>query len=174
MRCTGKRRNGILPKLWSASFFHKCSYKYAGFGKRLLAYLIDIIIITAIVFVIKYLFFGLDEIMKTYSSNSSDLDVRKSYLDARNGVRDTSLIIWIIYSFIADASRMQGTIGKKILKIKVVDKLGNRISWGKSFARNILKILSAIPFSLGFIWVLFNKKRQGWHDMIAKTFIISR
>jgi hypothetical protein len=33
-------------------------------------------------------------------------------------------------------------------------------------------LVSAIVVSLGFIWILFDSKRQGWHDKIAKTYVV--
>ena len=56
--------------------------------------------------------------------------------------RDPSLIIWIVYSLIADASSLQGTLGKKILEIKVVSEDGARITIRRSMARNLFKLIS--------------------------------
>jgi hypothetical protein len=32
-------------------------------------------------------------------------------------------------------------------------------------------LISAIPFSLGFLWVSFDRRRQGWHDKVAGTYV---
>lgn len=150
------------------------SFKTASFWKRLLAYTIDLLPITLIVFIMSYFFFGFNEILQMRLSGGNDIDIRREFLAARNNIRDLSLIIWIVYSLIADASSLQGTLGKKIMKIKVVSEDGARITIRRSMARNLFKLISAIPIYLGFIWILFNKKRRGWHDMVAKTYIIER
>jgi uncharacterized RDD family membrane protein YckC len=124
------------------------------------------------VFLVSYFFFGLDEILQMRLLGGNDIEIRREFLIARGNIRDLSLTIWIIYSLIADASRFQGTLGKKVMKIKVVSEDGARISIRRSMARNLFKIISAIPIYLGFIWILFNKKRRGWHDMVAKTYVI--
>jgi uncharacterized RDD family membrane protein YckC len=71
-----------------------------------------------------------------------------------------------------EASALKGTIGKRVLKISVVDKNGDRISFNRSIGRNTSKILSIIPFFLGLLWVAFTKEKKGWHDMIAKTYVV--
>lgn len=149
-------------------------FKIAPFYKRLVAYFIDALPITLIVFLIGYFFFGFDEILNMRLSGGNDIEIRRDFLAARNTIRDLSLLIWVVYSLFADASRFQGTFGKKIMKIKVVTETGERISLKKSLVRNLFKIVSAIPIYLGFIWILFNKKRRGWHDMVAKTYIVER
>ena len=69
---------------------------------------------------------------------------------------------------------MQGTPGKYICRIKVVDKFGNRITVVKSIYRNIAKLSAYISFFIGFLALLFSDKKQTWHDRIADTFVVMR
>ncbi len=65
------------------------------------------------------------------------------------------------------------TIGKKHQKLKVVTLDGKPIGYGRAFIRESFgKIISSLIFSLGFFWILIDKKRQGWHDKIAKTLVV--
>ncbi|MEF1301681.1 RDD family protein, partial [Vibrio owensii] len=65
------------------------------------------------------------------------------------------------------------TPGKIALKLKVVDaKTGEALSTSKSILRYVAYYVSTIPLGLGFIWIAFNGKKQGWHDMIANTVVI--
>jgi uncharacterized RDD family membrane protein YckC len=50
-----------------------------------------------------------------------------------------------------------------------VRKNGAKISFGRSLLRFLSYWISAIPLFLGFFWVLWDPKRQGWHDKIAGT-----
>jgi hypothetical protein len=34
-------------------------------------------------------------------------------------------------------------------------------------------IISGLALSLGFIWLAFDPKRQGWHDKIARTYVVN-
>jgi uncharacterized RDD family membrane protein YckC len=58
--------------------------------------------------------------------------------------------------------------------IKVVDENGDRMTLSKSVGRNLSKVLSYFVIFLGFIWILFDKKKQGWHDKINKTFVVNK
>ena len=67
---------------------------------------------------------------------------------------------------------MQGTFGKKLLGIKVVDREGKRLGFGRAILRNLSKIISMIPFGLGFLWAGFSKEKKGWHDYIARSYVV--
>ena len=64
------------------------------------------------------------------------------------------------------------TIGKTVAGIKVISADGSPLTWGQSFMRYIGYIVSGFLFSLGFLWVIMDKRRQGWHDKIAKTYVV--
>ena len=148
--------------------------KFAGFWRRAGAYWIDVIPIALIVFLLFYFFLGFDAVLGAYFEAPSNIDKRITFLSQRNQIRDLTFVIWIVYSAIAEISSLQGTFGKKLLGIKVVDRDGHRIGFGRAFVRNISKILSLIPFGLGFLWVAFSKEKKGWHDIIAKTYVIDK
>lgn len=147
-------------------------YYLAARYKRLLAYLIDILLIVIIIFFLCYNFFGLDEVWNNYLHNRGDLLSRIEFLRYRNRIRDFSFLVWVIYAFILEASAQQGTLGKRIMHIKVINASGDRMSFKQSAIRNFCKILSYIPLSLGFLWLIFDRNRQGWHDKIGGTFVV--
>ena len=64
------------------------------------------------------------------------------------------------------------TLGKMALKIKIVSTDGSPISYGAAFLRYIGTIISGIPFSLGYLWMLWDDKKQTWHDKIASTCVV--
>jgi uncharacterized RDD family membrane protein YckC len=49
---------------------------------------------------------------------------------------------------------------------------GGKITWGNAIMRLIGWFVAAIPFALGFIWVAFDARKRGWHDMIGGTVVI--
>ena len=99
---------------------------------------------------------------------------RLAFLIQRNQIRDISFLIWILYSTIMDCSREQGSFGKQLVGIKVVDFQGERLTIKKSILRNLGKILSKLALFIGFIWILFDKNKQGWHDKIGKTYVVTK
>jgi len=71
-----------------------------------------------------------------------------------------------------ESSAKQATYGKQILRIKVCDMEGNRISLAHAVGRNLAKILSVLTFFIGYLLSFFNKKQQCLHDMIAGTLVM--
>ena len=75
-----------------------------------------------------------------------------------------TIVLWL---------KFQGTPGKMAMKLSIVDaRTGKTISFNQAVIRYFAYILSMLPLFLGFIWVGFDKKKQGWHDKIADTVVI--
>jgi len=144
----------------------------AGVGRRVAAYVVDIVPITLALSTVFYFFFGLDETLSNYFGNLGNQEARAQFLLERNRIRDLSFLVWVIYGAILEASPLHGTLGKKLLGIQVVDGSGRPLTFKRSLGRNAAKLLSYLPLALGFIWIVFSKKRQGWHDRLAKTWVV--
>jgi len=83
-------------------------------------------------------------------------------------------LIWIcqwLYDALTTSSSWQGTVGKKMLRLKVTDEAGNRISFGRATGRFFGKLLSSMV-SIVFIMIAFTERKQGLHDMIAGTLVV--
>jgi uncharacterized RDD family membrane protein YckC len=90
----------------------------------------------------------------------------KNRLDLINGI--------VVASYFVILTKMYGaTWGKKFFKLKVQTIGGTPITWLKAFLREVVgKIISSIVLMLGFVWALFDKKKQTWHDKIAGTIVV--
>jgi uncharacterized RDD family membrane protein YckC len=64
------------------------------------------------------------------------------------------------------------TPGKMIFGLKVVQSTGEQMTFGLAFLRWVGYIISATVFYMGFVWIAFDVKKQGWHDKIAATVVI--
>jgi uncharacterized RDD family membrane protein YckC len=83
-----------------------------------------------------------------------------------------AFFLYLVYCFISTAI-FSTSLGKFIFNMKVVTNNNKKPGILKSFIREVPgKFLSSIPFSLGFFWALFNKRKQTWHDLIARTFVV--
>ena len=89
-----------------------------------------------------------------------------------------NLIVWIvnIVYYIYFIGKSGQTPGKRILKIKVVKKEGNAApGYIGAFLREFVgKFISGIVLGLGYVWILFDKQKQGWHDKIAGTIVVKQ
>ena len=83
-----------------------------------------------------------------------------------------SILIWWIYCAGFNSSVLQGTPGKKLCSLKVVDYDGNRISFGKASIRYFSSILSCCIMIVGYLMVIWTERRQALHDMIAGTVVV--
>ena len=65
------------------------------------------------------------------------------------------------------------TPGKMITRIKVVDaETGNKLSTGQRIGRYLAYYPATLPLFFGLIWVAFDKRKQGWHDKLARTLVV--
>jgi uncharacterized RDD family membrane protein YckC len=126
------------------------TFKYAPFWKRLVSYLIDIILSNSISLVIFYSI-GLPPAMKDWLFFG----------------------VFLTYNILMDY-RFQGTLGKRILRLKVVRTNGQRPDLKTSFYRNFGKIVSVLPLFWGFIRMLTPSYPQGIHDELARCYVIEK
>ncbi len=152
--------------------------KIAPVWKRIIALLIDVcIFVTAFTLVIAFLNWILQLPVEYSIFEGRGLSVKMT-----DYVRDNFLKIVVIYSLaklsvivpyfvFLESSRWQATVGKRILKIKVGDYDGNRISIGKALLRLFGKWLSGQILLIGYLMAFFTEKNQALHDFLAKTFV---
>ncbi|RKZ52929.1 MAG: RDD family protein [Candidatus Parabeggiatoa sp. nov. 3] len=133
--------------------------RYGGFWLRVIASIIDGILIQIVVFVGAFLVVML--VMGEGTEESLHIIANLVGL----------VISWLYYTLL-ESSNWQATIGKKALGLKVTDLQGQQIGFGRANARYWSKILSALILMIGFLMVAFTEKKQGLHDLIASTLVI--
>ncbi|MGN8071198.1 RDD family protein [Mucilaginibacter sp. SG564] len=133
---------------------------YGSFDQRLLASVLDWFMLFAVFVIIAF-------VVVLLFIQDKETRIMVSF-----GILGVIPLAKIIYHIVMESSVKQATYGKQMLKIKVVDMNGDRISTGKAISRNLLKLLSALPFCLGYVIAFFNKKQQCLHDMLANTLVI--
>lgn len=63
------------------------------------------------------------------------------------------------------------TVGKWFLGLRVVDGDQRPITYGRALFRWVGTVVSALS-GLGFVWIVCNKEKRGWHDLLAGTWVI--
>lgn len=135
--------------------------QYAGFWIRFAATMIDVVILLFVIGIPLTLIYG----EAYWTSETLYFGIWDGLL---NYVLPFVATIWFW-------RRYFGTPGKMLVKVKIVDaETGNKMSVGQAIGRYFAYIISSIPFGLGFIWIAFDKKKQGWHDKLAGTVVIKK
>ena len=142
--------------------------RYAGFWWRVLASLLDGVlsqIVALILGLILGFAFGL--VMAIGGSDEETIGLVSGLLGTVLGI----LVQWLWFT-VPESSAWQGSLGKKLLGIKVTDEQGQRIGFGRANARYWGKLVSTITLGVGFLMVAFTRRKQGLHDIIAGTLLV--
>jgi len=145
---------------------------YGGFWRRCLAFLIDQIILYGI-----YLIFFLMGVLAYTFGNlvhgdifipGASPDMGSWFMILYWGV---IVIVTALYftCFVAVTGR---TPGKMALGLKVVPVGDGIMTFAVAFLRWVGYIFSSVFFYLGFVWIAFDPRKQGWHDKIAGTVVV--
>jgi uncharacterized RDD family membrane protein YckC len=133
--------------------------EYVGFWIRVGAAVIDSLLLIAIIAPIAYAIYG-----PTYFEGTQlfagPVDFLLSWVLPAVAV----IVFWLT---------RQATPGKMVFGARIVDaETGSPLSTGQSIGRYFAYYVSAIPLMLGYLWVAFDPRKQGWHDKLAGTVVI--
>lgn len=153
--------------------------QYAGFWLRFVAYIIDYFIIAAIqsivvLPVLAILGFGFVSMDNVNFSDEDAVVAILGMMGALGTLILISAILGIIYFTAMEASKFQGTLGKMALGLKVTDRQGEPVDFGRALIRNLAKILSQMIFMIGFLMAGFTEQKQALHDIIAGALVIRK
>ena len=126
----------------------------AGFGRRLAAQVIDVLWLLP-----------LSVVLATIAGvvNGGEMSL---------GGEMMSNIIGALIVLLFWADR-QGTPGKLVLGLVIVDaETGLTPRFGRLVLRYLGYLLSALPLGLGYFWMLWDDRRQTWHDKLGGTLVL--
>ena len=130
---------------------------YAGFWRRLAAWLLDYIVIILII--------ALIALALSVAGNGRQASLLILFA--------SGLVPWLYFASLESSSR-QATLGKAALGIRVTDLKGERVSFGRATGRYFGKIPSGLILSIGFAMAGFTERRQALHDKIADTLVVRK
>ncbi|MDQ8936731.1 RDD family protein [Acinetobacter rudis] len=131
-------------------------FRYAGFGVRLLASLIDLFLYLVILLPIGLLFDS-----TTYADSTS---YSQTELILQFAAAVVYIFCWMYFA---------ATPGKVLMGLKVLDaETGKNITFSQGVIRYLGYFVSALVFCLGYFWIFFDSKKQAWHDKMAKTVVV--
>jgi uncharacterized RDD family membrane protein YckC len=133
---------------------------YAGFWWRVLAFVLDWIVLTVADSIITFA-----------------IQVQAWEHDAyayRGMIGVNSFIIWLLYFPLMESSRLRATLGKLVCGLVVVDDNGRQLGFSRAFGRNLGKTVSAVILMVGFMMAGWTHRKQALHDMMAGCLVLKK
>ena len=148
------------------SFYPAQDMVYVGFGGRVLAYLLDAVVMGVVTFAV-YAIFGIS-IMQMSTMPPAEAAALAPKMQTAN------VINWIIcLSYMVGMITACGaTLGKMALGYKIVKTDGSTVGVGTAIVRTILETILGGICGLTYLAVAFSKTKQAWHDSLAGTVVI--
>ena len=144
------------PPMWNAQPPAGQPTGYGGFWLRVVAYIIDAILLSVAAGVIGAVTGG----------GYGDLE-HINY--SGSGI---SLVAGWLYFALMESSERGATVGKMAVGLRVVTDQGQRLSFLHATGRYLAKFVSAIILGIGFLMIAFTDRKRGLHDMIAGTLVV--
>jgi uncharacterized RDD family membrane protein YckC len=145
---------------------------YAGFWRRFVAAFLDGLILTFVTFPFQWFMHA--PVFGWVNADNLSFDEMMAMLSASAAAITLSWLCGWLYFALLESSKMQGTLGKAALNIRVTDLEGRRISFGRATGRYFGKWLSSATLLIGYLIQPFTRRRQALHDLLAGTLVVRR
>ena len=165
----------------------RLAWTYAGFWWRVLAWLLDSVILSLASSLIGLLT-GLRQVGIRFEPSVAGRAAAVSFMPAvaqgvqfpvpghlhvlGGGLSLVSLLLAIAYFALLESSRWQATVGKRVCRLRVTDLSGRRIGVARALGRYLAKFVSAFVLCIGFLMVGWTRRSQGLHDLMADTLVM--
>lgn len=143
---------------------------YAGFWRRVVAYVVDGLLVGVVMTILVMLFAA--GAVGSIAAGSPEAAAAAAGMVGL--VNLASIIGMWLYFALMESSATQGTLGKMAVGLLVTDLDGGRIGFGRATGRFFGKILSGLIFAIGFLMAGFTARKQGLHDMLASTLVVNK
>ena len=125
----------------------------AGFWIRVVAYIIDAILLGIVGGIINAILF-------------------RGSAQGSSGVGIVLSALYFTWLWSTSGLWAGQTVGMKLLNLKVVRTDGTVLTLSQAFIRWVGLLISFIVIFIGVIWVAFDANKQGWQDKIAGTYVV--
>ncbi|HLW53506.1 MAG TPA: RDD family protein [Candidatus Angelobacter sp.] len=144
---------------------------YGGFWIRLVAFIVDGIIVRVITFPFAAILTAAGLLHR--GARFGRIEGPEDVIPIVTAVLRSLTVFWVVnwlYEALLTSSEWQATLGKKMLNLRVTDEAGNRISFARASGRHFAKYLSYFLL-IGFIMAAFTDRKRALHDIIAGTVV---
>ncbi len=146
-------------------------YHYAGFWIRLVARIIDLILILAVF----QLFLLLDRMgadAGLWAPAAYDSWAEIDGLSMDDAARALFFLCFPVFYYVYLHGAYGQTFGKMAVRVRVLNEDGSRLGYRRSFLRWLGYLLCDLTLDLGYVWAAFDPRKQGLHDKICRTIVV--
>lgn len=147
--------------------------RYAGFWVRLVAFLIDAVLLSVVAVPLNLVLFGNSgAICSTYNYTVTSASASVNGISFSCSPTGAGYLIYFLLGavYFTLMWRTGATLGQRALKIRVADAgTGKPLSPVRCLVRYVGFCLASIPLAIGLIWAGANSRKQGWHDKMANS-----
>ena len=139
------------------------SLEYVGFGDRLLAFIVDVLLMLIVAMPVLAAIYGREYVRRDPSAGMAFLGFWHMAIE----------LVFPALAVLCFWRWAGATPGKKVVWARIVDaRTGAAPSTGRLVARYAGYLVSMLPLFLGFAWIAIDRRKQAWHDKIAGTLVI--
>jgi uncharacterized RDD family membrane protein YckC len=141
--------------------------RWGGFFRRVCAFVLDLVVIMALSTVMFFM---------CYVGYKVGLSAHGRALTWEHSTQFFVLFTWawigLATAYFVIFHGIEGkTIGKWFLGLRVVGAERSTVTYRQAFLR-WLGMVGFAPVLLGFLWILWSREKRGWHDFLARTWVI--
>ena len=141
--------------------------RWGGFFRRASAFAVDILVLSLFSIALFYL---------AYVAYSVGLAAHRHWASWNHprGFLRLFLFAWLLLFFgyfVVLHGTGGSTVGKWLFGLRVVGARRQPVTYFQAMIRSIGALVFA-PLLLGFLWILWSREKRGWHDLLARTWVI--
>lgn len=141
-------------------------YPYAGFWRRCLAYIMDCLIVCVIAIPVMIAGFVLSAVLLPNDPTA------QGFVGFALSFLFLVAACWLYYALLESSSK-QATVGKMALGLKVINSVGERISFWRATGRFFARMILAVPtFNFSYMMAGFTRRSQTLHDIVTSTYVV--
>ncbi|BAW04056.1 RDD family protein [Nocardia seriolae] len=152
---------------------------YASWGARVGAYIVDFLIASLPVLILYGIGFAIGFKDADCVTEHTDTSYSTSCSGGLSGAGIALIALGVLYGLVVGfyliylEGKTGQTPGKKMLGIRLVREAdGQPLGFGMAFVRRICHVVDALPCYIGFLWPLWDAKRQTFADKILSTIVV--
>lgn len=139
---------------------HRVDVAPAGFFSRLVAFVTDLVVLSVAVAMSTWVVQSVERLLRP----AARIELEPALLAV--------VPLLVVAYYVGLWTAFGQTVGKRLLGLRVIAVDGGPVKPGRALLRFAGYFLSALPAYVGFVWVLVDPGRRGWHDLLARTLVV--